>query len=355
MSRISDSKEEKARDALCSFFDELQREPLREFISLFFPDGVPKTLSQTSHLEVLTEVETNLGSRVDILIRAGTTLMFIEVKVDAVEQVGQYEKYKHFFERQGYSVFAAGLINRNKRALSKDNDAFLESIKVKRVYWSQVLNRFEKALGPTKEYKRFRNQLENLDPQIGGYSAPCEAAAVQKQKDPVLLPSSNHIVCEFFGDVLKKLRAMEGSVWQHGNSPYCLKIGKPEWRKKFEEPWCERLFVSVNKPINESAHVGFAVMLWNRSWSKNVEAFSAHRCSLLNYFKRLGFDVGRNVGSGWHKRTRWDSPYEMDGLKYSNAFWTHRVSLGQKKWAPLIDETAKRTVELAGIVDKWSH
>src|SRR5438309_664173 len=109
MPRKSTSIEERARDALYDFLLVLDRRPLAKFVRLYFPGGTPPELARSKDLTVEMEVSTNLESRADLVISNCKTLLFVEVKVDAVEKLGQYSKYKQYFEAKGYSVTAGGL------------------------------------------------------------------------------------------------------------------------------------------------------------------------------------------------------------------------------------------------------
>jgi hypothetical protein len=206
VSRKSISVEERARDTLYDFLLALHRRPLAQFLKLYFSDGVPKPLAEVADLKVNTEVPTNLGSRVDLLITGDGALLFVEVKVDAVEQVGQYEKYKHYFESGGgYTVYAGGLVNRLRKPGKKDNAPFVAALGVRRVYWSQVLSTLETEFGNTREFALFRSRLMSISPHIGTYSSDDTIQTERVERDPGLLVNRNDILCSFYSDLRPRL------------------------------------------------------------------------------------------------------------------------------------------------------
>jgi hypothetical protein len=70
--------------------------------------------------------------------------VYIEVKVDAVEQIGQCIKYRDYFVGQGYTAHAAGLITRMKTpGCRNDNEPFFEFLGIPRILWSELLLTFE--------------------------------------------------------------------------------------------------------------------------------------------------------------------------------------------------------------------
>lgn len=357
MPRKSSSPEEKARDVLYGFLLLLNRAPLKRFLKLYWPDGIPTAFVKLDKLEVRTEVETNLGSRVDLMIASQAALLFVEVKIDAVEQLGQYEKYRHFFESQGYIVTAGGLINRIRKARTKDNATFLDALGVKRVSWFDVLDGFGKQFAKTEEFKRFQAALFAINPSIGATRLPGGRNVAFTERTPALLAVRNDIVCHFYADLLPQLTPMEGTVWQYGNSPYCLAFGKAHWREIFKEDWFHRAFVSCERSDSGMQRFKFGVMLWNRTWTKNAEWFLKHRKQLVDYFTRAGFNVGRNAGSSWHRRTAWIPPYDAKGLKYVNASWNREISINgreeaQNEWNSLLARCHKYCNELARVVDE---
>lgn len=359
MPRKSSSVEERARDALCEFIASMQQQPLHTFLTLYFPRRLPPAFGDTARLRVQTEVVTNLGSRADIVIARNQTLLFVEVKVEAVEQVGQYEKYKHYFESQGYTVTAGGLINRVRSARTKDNRAFLETLGVVRVFWSEALKAFATQFGETEEFQRFRSKLVTISAAIGSRTRLPRVQATRGIKDPQRLYRSNEVLCRFYSELLCGVAPMEGVVWQSGNSPYCLMFGRRSWREKFHEQWFYRVFCCLGKNDLADPQFGFSVMLWNRTWTKNQEWFRQHRAELASYFASRGFDIGRNEGSSWHERTSWRPPYETRGLRYCNAFWDRRLRLnensGATDWNALLARVTLHCGELARIVEAFTE
>lgn len=356
MSRISSSVEERARDVLVTFLLTLDRKPLGAFLDLYSPAGLQSESSHLGPLSVMTEVPTNLGSRSDLVICNDSALLFVEVKVDAVEQVGQYEKYKRYFEREGYVVTAGGLIARDRRSNRKDNAAFLEALGVRRLRWSRILRVFENAFENTPAFREFRQRLSSLSPLLAVQDETSLPVTSTATRDASLLKSRNDVVCMFYHELLERLRPLEGTVWQYGNSPYCLAFGHPYWARKFGEDWFHRAFICLQK--KDAAHpcFTFGVMIWNRSWTKNEAWFRERRGDLARYFVKCGFDVGRNEGSSWHRRVSWFQPYDINGLKYANANWTPRVELSafgksSADWDRLLTTSANYCMGLAKIID----
>jgi hypothetical protein len=133
-------------------------------------------------------------------------------------------------------------------------------------------------------------------------------------------------------------------------------FGKHAWKEKFHEGWFYRAFICFNKQNSAESNFSFSIMLWNRGWTTNMEWFFAHRTRLIQYFAGLGFDVGRNEGSGWHRRTSWPPPYDIRGLKYANAFWKPRIPLRNDDrtitpWDTLLNLSLGRCLGLVKIVD----
>jgi hypothetical protein len=117
-------------------------------------------------------------------------------------------------------------------------------------------------------------------------------------------------------------------------------------------------FASINR-IQQSLILPFRLCGWNRGWTTNIQWFFAHRARLIQYFAGLGFDVGRNEGSGWHRRTSWLPPYDVKGLKYANAFWKPRIPLRNDDravtpWDTLLNRSLDGCFGLAKIVDGLS-
>jgi hypothetical protein len=355
MKRKSTSEEEKARDLLYDFLISRDRAPLKSFLTLYSAVGLLRN-GELGLLRVETEVPTNLGSRADLVVASATELLFVEVKIDAVEQVGQYEKYKHFFERQGYVVTAGGLVERTRNARSKDNIAFLNELGVRRLTWSELLAAFRGEFEETKEFKQFVANLRQVRPTLGSTVAGVSQSAVTIDKSCSDIAINNDVLAQFYKELAGWLAPMEGKLWQYGNSPYCLAFGKPSWGTTFQESWFLRAFICCqNKDASEAAF-GFGVMLWNRTWTKNKAWFERNRSQIVEYFSRRGFDVGRNAGSSWHRREVWQPAYDTKGLKYANASWSPRISLRTcardlKSWNDLLSVSAQKCKELARIID----
>ena len=167
MSRKSSSIEERVRDLLIGFLTSSERKPLSTFINMFFDGNVPASFKKAMHIKIDTETPTNLAARADIVFFTGKTVLCIEVKVNAAEQVGQYRKYQDHFENLGYKTYVMGLINRIKKSRIKNNEPFLHN--TRRILWSELLSFMQKEFGKTPAFLEFMINLQNLDPYIGSY------------------------------------------------------------------------------------------------------------------------------------------------------------------------------------------
>jgi hypothetical protein len=356
MKRKSSSEEEKARDLLYEFFISRRRAPLQSFLRLYSAERLLRN-GGVERLLVQTEVPANLGSRADLVVANDSDLLFVEVKIDAVEKVGQYEKYKHFFERQGYVVIAGGLVERTRTARSKDNIAFLDALGVRRLTWSELLGALQDEFGQTEEFKQFIANLRQVRSTIGSKPSVVVDRAATASKDRSDIAASNHALADFYKELVGLLSPMEGRLWQYGNPPYCLAFGKPSWGTMFQESWFQRAFICCEKKIPSEPAFVFGVMLWNRTWTKNKIWFEQHRNAIAEYFACRGFDVGRNTGSSWHRREAWLPPYDTKGLKYANALWSARIPLttcghAPMPWNDLLATSARKCKELARILDE---
>lgn len=355
MKRKSSSDEEKARDLLCDFLISRERAPLRSFLTLYSAERLLRP-GKIGLLRVETEVPTNLGSRADLVVASATHLLFVEVKIDAVEQVGQYEKYKHFFEREGYVVSVGGLVERTRDARSKYNIAFLNELGVRRLTWSELLAAFRAEFEETNEFKQFVANLRQVRPALGSIAVGSSQPAVTTTKACSDIATNNDVLAEFYKELLAWLAPMEGKLWQYGNSPYCLAFGKPAWGTTFQESWFLRALICCQNKVASDPAFGFGIMLWNRTWTKNKVWFERNRTEIAEYFSRKGFNVGRNAGSSWHRREVWQPPYDTKGLKYANASWPLRISLktytdDPKSWTDLLSAAAQKCKELTRIID----
>jgi hypothetical protein len=358
MKRKSTSDEENARDLLCHFLVTCKRAPLRVLLELYSAHALLKH-AKLDQLLVETEVPTNLRSRADLVVASATHLLFVDVKIDAVEQVGQYEKYKHSFETEGYVVTAGGLVERTRSARSKDNVAFLNELGVRRPSWSQLLDAFQQEFGETDEFKRLLRDLRKIRPTLGSGAAESAARSPMASKNSSLISADNNTLAEFYKELLGLVSPMAGKLWQYGNSPYCLAFGKPSWGITFRESWFLRAFICCQKNEPSEPAFGFGVMLWNRTWTKNKKWFERHKSDIAQYFSRRGFDVGRNVGASWHSREAWLPPYDSKRLKYANAFWSPRLRLTTcdhvpVAWNDLLSASAEKCEELARIIDDFA-
>ena len=355
MKRKSSSDEEKARDLLYEFLISRDRAPLKSFLGLYSAKRLLRN-GDLGRLFVETEVPTNLGSRADLVVASAIDLLFVEVKIDAVEQVGQYEKYKDFFERQGYVVSAGGLVERTRNGRSKDNIAFLNELGVRRITWTELLAAFREEFDETEEFKEFVANLRQLGPTLGSKAAAASPRAITINKACCDIATNNDVLAEFYKELAGRLAPMKGKLWQYGNSPYCLAFGKSAWGTIFQEKWFLRAFICCQNKVVSDPAFGFGVMLWNRTWTKNKVWFERNRREIAEYFSRRGFDVGRNAGSSWHRREVWQPPYDTKGLKYANAAWPPRISLcmcteDSRSWNDLLSVSAQKCNELARIVD----
>jgi hypothetical protein len=344
--RKSTAIEERARDALVAFLCRLHRRPLTRLLALYFPEGLPEGFNSPKSLRVETEVETNLSSRVDIMIAGMKNLLFVEVKVDAGEQVGQYEKYIHYFESRGYCVTAGGLINRSPAPRSRSHAPFFKALGVRRIFWSELLKDFGTYFAGLAEYELFRENLATISPAIG-------ISKTGHLKENSLITTRVEALCAFYMRLLSRLDGVSGRVWQSGNSGYCLTFGLPSWAQKFQEPWYYRAYLCLE--TGTASTFKFSVMLWDRAKSSNISWFESHRSALVNYYTSRGFDVGRNEGRSWHRRVSWVAPYSLQGLRYANAFWNRRLPVkgnGELLTSPsLLRDCITNCLEFVSIID----
>jgi hypothetical protein len=333
MFRQSASIEEKARDLLLNFLNCLNRRPLRLLLELIFHRKIPTEFKDVSKLQLEKEVICIGNSRVDLLIKHKNCVLGIEVKVDAVEQLGQYLKYRDHFASTGKTVYVAGIINRFKKAgVKNDNEPFFDFLKIPRILWSEILTKFSDEFSNEKEFKQFRSDLLCLHSEIGAFNRPMIMPETAIQKNCDHLGSDNKKLIGFYRDLSSRLVGWYAVPNKYGNAPYELHLGLKKWAGLFQESSNRRIVVGLNQPrkgkLHDEPYFALGIMLWNRSWFANEPWFLKNRKDIAAHFQSAGFQIVRNEGSSWHRNSNWLPPYQdVGGLKYVNAFWEHRFSL----------------------------
>ncbi|HEY1662937.1 MAG TPA: PD-(D/E)XK nuclease family protein [Verrucomicrobiae bacterium] len=362
MSRKSSAVEERARDLLAHFLQSIDRRPLDSLLRLIFQKNTPTEFRGIYDLEITSEVRCFGGSRADLVISSAKAILCIEVKVDAIEQVGQYIKYGDFFRSQRESVYVVGLVNRFKRANCRnDNEPFLQHLGIRRILWSELLAHFTREFGNILKFKQFVSSLKDLNSSIGTYIRPISQQRTIPQ-DCHALSENNSVLVSFYNDLQKRLLKWDGTLSKYGNAPYELHLGKASWASLFNELSCRRIVVGLNQPgvgkLHEQPYFSLCVMLWNRTWFVNNSWFELHRFNVAAHFKQLGYQVVRNGGSSWHRNQDWNSPYPIQGIKFANAFWERKFSLTESEccrigWSKALDRLEKEIHKLESHVDSF--
>ena len=363
MPRKSSSTEEKARDLLLSFLESLNRRPLELLFETIFEGKTPADLKDVSKITIQKEVVCIGKSRVDLLFSNKKTVLCIEVKVDAVEQLGQYLKYGDFFISQGKSTFVAGLINQFKGTGGKNNsEPFFEFLKIPRILWFELLAKFSSELSMTKEFKQFKHDLLLLNPEIGKFERPQINYKADHPKDCDLLASKNEVLVKFYRDLNNRFIGWSSAPNKYGNAPYELHLGQTSWANLFCESSGRRIVVGLNQlregKIHDEPYFALSVMLWNRSWFANESWFLKNRKNVAAYFEDVGFKIVRNEGSSWHRNSNWLPPYEtVHGLKFVNAFGEHHFSLVESDyrrigWEKSLQILEKEVRRIGAVIDR---
>lgn len=325
MPRKSCLPEEEVRDCLVDFLQSLERRPLLCLLQLLFPQGIPPGLSSYTSMQIETEHPTIGKSRADIVVIQQKTVLVLEVKVDACEQLGQYIKYQDFFRHKGYTVHQAGLIDHFPLPGSpKDNEPFFQWLGFPRVLWSELLLAFRNKFANTREFRQFEFVLMRAAPQIGKYQRPPTASLLPLAKRMESLSSDNRVLVLFFRELAARFQGWDTIPMQYGNAPYSLHLGKPSWAKLFKEASCRRIVLGFNNrrknQPHPEPHFGPCIMLWDASWFFHRDQFISKRLAIAGHFASLAFDIIRNVPGTWHKRAVWEHPYsDIAGLHYANA------------------------------------
>jgi hypothetical protein len=357
--RKSSSTEEKARDILLDFLKCSDHRPLAVFLQLIFDGKTPKGFLDLSAIDVRSEYEAIGCSRVDLAFRCEKTILCLEIKVDAQEQLGQYVKYRDYFRHEGFDVHIAGLVNRFKRPGCKnDNDPFFKSLAIPRFLWSELLAVFQRRLGSTPIFQEFRQSLQQLDQNIGAYardSSPASGAAA----DCSFLASDTGVLLRFYEELSLRFTGWEAVPSKYGNAPYSLYLGKPDWGPLFRESSCRRIALGFNNgrkcQIHSEPYFAPGIMLWDRTWFYNLDWFLNHRVPIANHFRTLGFEIIRNQSA--HRNTPWTPPYkEINSLFFANAFWEKHFSLTRSEycrigWARSLDLLELEIRKLADMID----
>ena len=338
MPRQSSALEEHARDLLVHFLESNCRRPLATLLGLVFSGKVPQPLLDLPALEIHTEYPSIGRSRVDILIKNRQCLLCLEVKVDAVEQVGQYLKYQEYFANHGYTVYVAGLVNRFKRFGSRNNnEPFLEHLQIPRILWFELLGAFQSEFAHLPAFKTFRSDLRRLHSGIGAHIR-AEPSASAVEQDCSVLACDTRALSDFFNALRVRFPKWDGKCAKYGNAPYSLYLGNPQWGPLFNERCCRRIVVGFNNGRKcqrlAEPYFALAIMLWDRTWFSEKGWFLEHRVQIAGHFQKLGFEVIRNDGS--HRNTPWPPPFQdTSSLHFANAFWEEHFSLPEAEYRRL--------------------
>jgi len=277
-------------------------------------------------VSIRTEVATDTGKRIDLLLTNGLAAMVLELKIDHRENPFQYAGYRRFLVRTGFVPTVIGVVRTRKRTRGREalNAAILDQLADRRITWAELITRLGKV-HPGRETSGLRRSLERIGVSLV-VTAPDVPAAKITCLDITKVDSDPAHLAGFFAAFVAEVGSnFTAYPDQAGNSPPMLRFGRTSWGEWFGDGNAERIFLMVDHSRGSKAmpetEFSFGITLWDKNAcghrSPPLPDNVREAAALLS---QSGFRFERNR-PGTYKAINWRDPFRVHptGFFYANA------------------------------------